>query len=686
MSLKKLGFSISRSYYADHVTERKTLGQTLIESLPKLTLIVFIVATLFTLRQQQQLAESHLRIEWEKEVTRIESKINTQLFIYQNEIYHFRNLSALSDTMTCSFWKNYIEALDIVNLYPGITRIGFAAYVPQKMEINIPRDRSIQPVCLDDYFFRELLKKQGKKAFESTLIKSQKTKVFIYTIPKNTVKNKADKFNYDKNNLYDALLVLPIYSYPITNNLNNLSQTSENFLGWVYATVDIQEIINAVIKPSLSGTSLEIYQIDSEMKIILYKYKPEEKLSQVYSAYQYRRRKEIPQIIERQIAVANHIWNLKFIQSPTFQPQSNQQEKLIVAISGLLVSLFLFCLTAVVVTTRKKALEMNEKLQEEISKRRKFEIALAREKELAQVTLHSIGDGVITTDAKGKIQALNFVAENITGWTNEEAKNRPLMEVFNLINETTKLPIDDPVAQALKTGKIINIAENTLLINRSGNPIPIEDSVAPIRRSDNEIIGAVLVFRDVTSLRRAQEQLSWQAHHDTLTKLPNRRNFEKCLQMALQCSKNTGEEHTLCYLDLDRFKQINDTCGHAAGDIVLCQITSLIQSHIRKTDTLARLGGDEFALLLYQCTLHDALRVCNVILSEVKNYRFVSENKIFTLGVSMGLTVINSETEQDFTRIVCAADRACYAAKQAGRNCIFIYQNSSCNVSLIEGI
>ncbi|MEO0853851.1 MAG: PAS domain S-box protein [Cyanobacteria bacterium J06648_11] len=251
----------------------------------------------------------------------------------------------------------------------------------------------------------------------------------------------------------------------------------------------------------------------------------------------------------------------------------------------------------------------NEHLTCEIERRQQVERSLFREKELAQITLRSIGDGVVATDARGQIEYLNPVAEQLTGWQADAAIGNPLTDVFQLIDETTRLPIENPVMRVLRDGPMAGLAEQTLLIARDRSERAVEDSVAPIRDRAGKTIGAVLVFRDVTQSRQLARQLSWQATHDELTGLLNRRAFERQLDTAIASTQERGDRHILCFLDLDRFKVVNDTCGHAAGDELLRQISDLLRQQVRASDVVARFGGDEFGLLLYRCSMETARRI-----------------------------------------------------------------------------
>lgn len=299
--------------------------------------------------------------------------------------------------------------------------------------------------------------------------------------------------------------------------------------------------------------------------------------------------------------------------------------------------------------------------------------ALAEEKELAQITLHSIGDAVMTTDQTGRVKSLNPVAESLTGWLAMEAVGLPLAQIFQIVDEDTHQPLVHPVEAVLQQGQTVGLANHTLLVSRKGQEFAIHHSAAPLWDRQGKLLGAVLVFRDVTQERSLARQLAWQAHHDLLTGLANRRAFEQQLQTAHSLALTRGQVHTLCYLDLDRFKIINDTCGHLAGDALLRQVSRLLQQQIRCTDRLARLGGDEFALLLHQCSLAEGLVVAQSVQQCLQALRFTWEGQCFVIGVSIGLTVIDANT-LNLTSAMHEADTACYWAKKQGRNQVQVYK------------
>lgn len=299
--------------------------------------------------------------------------------------------------------------------------------------------------------------------------------------------------------------------------------------------------------------------------------------------------------------------------------------------------------------------------------------ALNEEKERAEVTLKSIGDAVITTDAKGYIEYLNPVAEQLTGWSTAEVKGWELPKVFNVYDELTGNSMENPVDRCLRVNNTVELSSHTKLIHRYGEEFAIEDSAAPIRDHQDQIVGVVLVFHDVSKARKMSNQLSWQARHDALTGLINRREFESKVTHAIASAGEGHKAHALFYLDLDQFKVVNDTCGHVAGDELLRQLSDLLQKDLRETDTLARLGGDEFGVLLAHCPLKQALRVADKMRTALEEYRFLWKENAFTIGGSIGVVAITSPAS-NINELMSAADVACYTAKDAGRNRVHVYE------------
>ena len=310
----------------------------------------------------------------------------------------------------------------------------------------------------------------------------------------------------------------------------------------------------------------------------------------------------------------------------------------------------------------------------DITERKRVEQAIFDEKERAQVTLQSIGDAVITTDREGRIEYLNPVAEQLSGWRGAEAQGETIMTVLRLRDEVTHQEIENPLLRCLREDRLVNLGEHSVLVNRLGQDIAIQNSAAPIRDRDGRTVGAVVVFRDVTKERRLKRALSFQASHDALTGLINRREFDNRLQLALQSARDGEGTHALLYVDLDQFKVVNDTCGHSAGDRLLRDVTALLQLHVRAADLIARLGGDEFGILVQHCSMEQALRIADQIRQAVRDYRFTWEQNTASIGASIGLVEINGDSES-VANLMSAADIACYAAKDAGRNRVHVYDS-----------
>ena len=303
---------------------------------------------------------------------------------------------------------------------------------------------------------------------------------------------------------------------------------------------------------------------------------------------------------------------------------------------------------------------------------KRTQYAVQMEKELAQVTLHSIGDGVITTDAEGRVEYLNPVAEQYTGWPTREARGRPLAEVYRVIDERTRQALD-ALAPAPEPQVEDAASVSVRLVNRDGRECPIRYSHAPIRNSEGRAFGMIVVFHDISQMRAMAQQLLWQASHDALTGLVNRREFERRLSDLIDTARAEGREHALAFMDLDNFKAVNDTCGHSAGDELLRQLTSVMLSRMRGSDTLARLGGDEFGALLEACPPEQAQRIANAMRETVREFRFVWEDKTFGVGVSIGLVPITADSG-DINRVLSLADACCYEAKNKGRDRVQIYR------------
>ena len=304
----------------------------------------------------------------------------------------------------------------------------------------------------------------------------------------------------------------------------------------------------------------------------------------------------------------------------------------------------------------------------------RVENALFQEKELAETTLHSIGDAVMTVDIAGNVDYTNPVTEQMTGWDATNAQGLPLKQVLDILDEKTRKQIEPEVVPGAPDGPIVNIPRHSILRHKDGNEFIIEAATSAIRDRAGRAIGSILVFRDVTQAHMLAQQLTWQATHDPLTGLVNRRDFEHALALLLESAKTHGKHHALLYIDLDQFKVVNDTCGHVAGDELLRQLATILSQRLRGTDVLARLGGDEFGVLLESCPAEQAPRIANNLLDAVRDFRFIWLDKVFEVGLSIGLVVIDSES-RDVVGILSAADEACYTAKDNGRNRVHVYRS-----------
>jgi len=304
----------------------------------------------------------------------------------------------------------------------------------------------------------------------------------------------------------------------------------------------------------------------------------------------------------------------------------------------------------------------------------KIEQELVESHELMRVTLNSIADSVITTDADGKVVWLNPVAEAMTGWSKAEAYQRPLAEIFVIINADTRQICQNPVEICLSENKVVALAGDTLLVSRTGVEFGIEDSASPIRTDEGHLLGSVLVFHDVSEQRRLTREMSYRASHDGLTGLVNRSEFDSRLSRLLQGGKALS--HVMFYIDLDEFKVVNDTCGHDAGDQLLRHVSELLSAHVRARDSVARLGGDEFGVILERCSLAEGHQIAQKICDEIDLFRFSFDGRRFRIGASIGVVPIDQRWDSS-TDVMKAADSCCYAAKQAGRHRVYLWEDSN---------
>lgn len=314
---------------------------------------------------------------------------------------------------------------------------------------------------------------------------------------------------------------------------------------------------------------------------------------------------------------------------------------------------------------------MTAAIRNRIADLRQSEHALHEEKERAEVTLHSIGDGVITTDLQGRVLYLNPVAETLTGWVLSDAAGKPIETLYRVQDQASGSPLANPARLCLAEDSVINGVNLAQLISADGRAYAVEETAAPIRGKEGQTIGAVLVFHDVTEARETSRKLAYQATHDALTGLVNRREFERQIDEALQDAKAHGTDNAFCYMDLDQFKVVNDTCGHMAGDGLLIELAAILRHRVRETDTVARLGGDEFGVLMRNIQINEARALAEDIRDRIRDYRYLWEGRAFEVGISIGLVPIRPDTTA-VADIFSNADIACYMAKDKGRNQIHV--------------
>ncbi|MBL8485167.1 MAG: EAL domain-containing protein [Rhodocyclaceae bacterium] len=296
---------------------------------------------------------------------------------------------------------------------------------------------------------------------------------------------------------------------------------------------------------------------------------------------------------------------------------------------------------------------------------------LGAEKERALVTLASIGDAVIATSADGRIDYMNPVAEFLTGWKLDQARDCPLESVFCILDETNRSPLADIILRALNMpGGTAN--GFSLLLRRDGGEVAVDFSASPIKDAEGRVGGYVLVFHDVSLARQQNLHLSYQASHDALTGLANRREFDRRLNLLLQGMDGLRRQHAVLLLNLDRFRAINDSCGFAVGDELLRQIAQLLQKRLRDGDTLARLGGDVYGALLESCPPEHALRIAEELRQSVSDLCFVWNGRSFSVSASLGLVVV-AEAGKTVSEVFSSVEAACSTAKEDGGNRVQVF-------------
>lgn len=302
------------------------------------------------------------------------------------------------------------------------------------------------------------------------------------------------------------------------------------------------------------------------------------------------------------------------------------------------------------------------------------EMELAAEKERLRVTLEAMADGVIATDTQGHIVFINPVAERLLGCKADEVRGQQSKDIFVLRHAETDETQLCPGRLCIEQRRVVEAGEDLVLWNRGGGWRDIRCTAAPVIMPDGTISGSVLVFQDVTQSRALQRQLAHSATHDALTGLTNRAAFEQSLDRVIRASRGNGSESSLIYVDLDYFKPVNDSAGHAAGDALLKQVAQTIRESCRAHDMVARIGGDEFAVILENCPSQGGRQVADKIVRAINALIFTWAGKEYRIGASAGLAVISSEPASPLG-FMGEADAACYAAKAEGRGRVVAFQD-----------
>ncbi|MEX2524393.1 MAG: diguanylate cyclase [Gammaproteobacteria bacterium] len=307
------------------------------------------------------------------------------------------------------------------------------------------------------------------------------------------------------------------------------------------------------------------------------------------------------------------------------------------------------------------------RLLRSVIERKAVEEALFLEKERAQVTLNSIGDAVLSTDIAGNITYLNKVAEDMTGWSGRDAVGRPLTEVFQIIDGLTREPAPNPMTQAVRENRTVGLSADCILVRRDGIESAIEDSAAPIRDRKGMVIGAVIVFHDISMARTVVQKMEYMAHHDVLTDLPNRLLIRDRITHAVAMADRHARQCAILFIDLDEFKNINDSRGHSLGDLLLQSIAKRLLTCVRSSDSVGRQGGDEFVVLLSEINRpEDAARSAQKLLTELTEpYNVAGE--IFRISISIGISIYPGDGADSDT-LINSADTAMYHAKDGGGN------------------
>lgn len=312
----------------------------------------------------------------------------------------------------------------------------------------------------------------------------------------------------------------------------------------------------------------------------------------------------------------------------------------------------------------------------DVTERRQVEEQLDRERELAQVTFESIVDAVIATDREGCVRFINENASALSGWSRDGVRGRFLCDLLQFEDDAARRDCAEVARFLLSEQRVLNGASSWAIIGADGHARTVRYTAAPTFDRRGGLVGGIVVLHDITEARAMEQQPSYQATHDALTGLLNRREFEARLAEAITLGRERGRQHLLCYIDLDQFKIVNDTCGHLASDELLRQISRVIGENLRAQDVFARLGGDEFGVILRDCTVEQGLTIAEAIREQVRVFRFPWKGRHFALGTSIGAVALDADCG-DLQAVLGQADTACYASKDHGRNRAHLFRRDN---------
>ncbi|MFW2437749.1 MAG: EAL domain-containing protein [Arenicellales bacterium] len=442
-------------------------------------------------------------------------------------------------------------------------------------------------------------------------------------------------------------------------NPESLQESKHQINGAVMLYIDQQKILSSVIK-IFPGIDIDLTLIDIKLPVTDESKAPEnlenaQKVSTGIAAFTQ----------QRVIRVANRDVLLKV--SRKYHPGLMQ---IIIAVSVMLL---------ILIVLRIWSVSRKQQMIASINQKNAYK-ELYSERERAEVTLSSITDAVITTDDHEKITFLNPVAEKFLGTTNNAAFGKPIKDVVQLLDEGKegkegKEGTDNSLGHCLEEITDSSAGKSTKILTMPDDqsPLLVDISCSKLKDIQGSEMGSVIVMRDVTHERKLKNQLSYQASHDSLTGLVNRAQFEDDLKKAILTCDENAPGHVLCYMDLDQFKIVNDTCGHIAGDALLKQLSQLLSKRVRDNDVLARLGGDEFGLLLHNCSIEDAISITNSLRLSVRQFVFRWDGRAFDVRISIGVVAVN-DTKSTHAELMSAADVACYIAKESGRDYVHVYK------------